>query len=35
MCDDIRICDIISDCTDCPLFAKSCDGRPDEEDTNG
>lgn len=25
-------CDVIKDCTQCPRYAKDCDGRPEEEE---
>ena len=31
MNDRITYCDVIEDCSDCPIYAQTCDGRGEEE----
>ena len=32
MSDNIKICDIIDNCEDCPRYADDCDGRGEDDD---
>ena len=29
--DNITLCDIITNCTDCPRYGNDCDGRGDDD----
>ena len=31
MSDNIKLCDIIDNCEDCPRYADDCDGRGDDD----
>ena len=30
MSDNIKLCDVIDNCEDCPRYADDCDGRSDD-----
>ena len=32
MTDNIKLCDVIDNCVDCPIYADCCDGRGDDDD---
>ena len=32
MSDNIKLCDIIDNCEDCPRYADDCDGRGEDDD---
>ena len=32
MTDNIKLCDVIDNCEDCPRYADDCDGRGEDDD---
>lgn len=31
MTDNIKLCDVIDNCTECPRYGNDCDGRGDDD----
>ena len=32
MADNIKLCDVIDNCAECPRYGDDCDGRGDDDD---